>query len=168
MDERIAQRVRRYAQRFNARVGSALGSGHHGNVVVAERNAIAGRYAVKFCKENVPFDREVHAYKTLAERKVIEIAGFFVPQLLGYDDELLVIEMTIVEPPFILDFGGAYDELSLPDFTENIWSEWREQKQEEFGGNWPRVEEVLSILISYGIHMIDIHPRNIVFRESIT
>jgi hypothetical protein len=167
MDERIAQNILLYALRYNAHVSTPLGSGHHGSVFVGERNANRGRYAVKFCKECGPYEREVRAYETLAKRKVIEIAGFFVPQFLGSDDELLAIEMTIVEPPFLLDFGGAYDEFALPDFGENIWAEWREQKEEEFGSHWPRVEEVLSILRSYGIFMIDIHPRNIIFRDSV-
>jgi hypothetical protein len=121
---------------------------------------------VKFCKERGSYDREVCAYGILAVRKVSDIAGFVVPQFLGCDDDLMAIEMTIVEPPFLLDFGGAYDEFSVPDFPENVWAEWREQKKEEFGANWPAVEEVLAELGSYGIYMIDIHPRNIVFRKA--
>ena len=161
-----AQRIRLYVQRFGARIGRALGSGNHGSVFVADRNANPGRYAVKFCKERASYAREICAYATLAERKVIDVAGFVVPQFLGCDDELMVFEMTIVEAPFLLDFGGAYDEFSVPDFSENVWAEWREQKKEEFGENWAVVEEVLAELRSYGISMIDIHPRNIVFRET--
>ena len=167
MDEKIARNVQLYAQRYNARVGGALGSGNHGNVFVVESKAKRMRYAVKFCKDPAPCDREVRAYELLAERKVIDIAGFSVPQFLGSDDELLAIEMTIVEAPFLLDFGGAYEEFSLPDFPDNVWAEWRQQREEEFGANWPVVEEILSVLSSYGVHMIDVHPRNIFFRESI-
>jgi len=35
------------------------------------------------------------------------ILGFHVPQLLGADDELMAIEMTIVSPPYLLDFAGV-------------------------------------------------------------
>jgi len=31
-----------------------------------------------------------------------------IPKLIGYDDDLLTIEMTIVSPPFCLDSAGAY------------------------------------------------------------
>jgi hypothetical protein len=83
---------------------------------------------------------------------------------LGADDQLLIIEMTIVEKPFLLDFGGAYLDRA-PDFPENVWEEWRQQKEEQFGRNWQVVEGILMILRTYGIHLIDVHPRNIAFLE---
>lgn len=167
MDKFIAQNAELYAQRYDVRIGNALGSGHHGNVFVGERNANQARFAVKFSKDKDPYLRELRAYEILRERNVIEIEGFWVPRLLGRDDELLTIEMSIVQPPFLLDFGGAYEENRVPDFPENVWTEWREQKMDEFGSRWPVVEDVLSVLRTYGIFMIDIHPRNIVFRNEL-
>ena len=40
--------------------------------------------------------------------RVEDILGFNVPQLLGHDDESSLIQMTVVERPFVLDFAGAY------------------------------------------------------------
>ncbi len=54
-------------------------------------------------------------YLRLRELQVESIRGHAVPQLLHFDDEFLAIEMTIVSPPFCLDFGGAYLDRP-PDF----------------------------------------------------
>jgi hypothetical protein len=132
--------------RHQAQIGKPLGSGHHGSVYGAERNG--QRFAVKFCKDEGPYFREVRAYESLLERGVKRIEGFAVPQFLGSDDELLTIEMSIVQRPFLLDFGGAYEEEDLPSFPENVWEEWEEQKREEFGSHWPIVENILMILRS--------------------
>ena len=54
---------------------------------------------------------------------------------------------------------------SLPEFSESIWAEWLEQKQQEFDTRWPLVENALIVLRSFDIFMLDIHARNIVFRD---
>ncbi len=36
---------------------------------------------------------------------VTQVLGFNVPQLLGYDADLLVLEMTVVQQPVVLDFA---------------------------------------------------------------
>ena len=119
---------------------------------------------MKFCKDQSPYLRECRAYRILYEHSVFDIEGFSVPQFLGIDEELLAIQMTIVEPPFLLDFGAAYSRESLPEFSESIWAEWREQKEQEFAEHWPVVENALMVLRSLDILMLDIHARNIVFR----
>jgi hypothetical protein len=52
----------------------------------------------------------------LKERGVEKICDCAVPELIGYDDELLIIEMTVVTTPYVLDFAGAYLDWS-PDFS---------------------------------------------------
>ena len=69
------------------------------------------------------------------------------PQLISFDDELLVIEMTVVEPPFIPDFAGAYIG-KAPDFPPEVIEQWRMEKREEFGDRWPEVESALDWLRS--------------------
>ena len=125
----------------------------------------ASRFAVKFHKEFPPYLREVRAYECLAWHRVTRIEGFQVPEFLGSEDTLMTIEMTIVKRPFLLDFAGAYETIELPDFPANVWEEWRQQKEEEFGPRWPLVQEVLATLRTYGIHMLDIHSRNITFPD---
>jgi hypothetical protein len=161
----LDEKIKLYSERRQLIVGLSLGSGQQGSVYEVSSLVNATRFAIKFHKNPEPYWRERRAYECLTKNGISEIADFHVPELLGFDDELLVIEMTIVEPPFLLDFGGAYEEGAIPDFPENVWMEWREQKQEEFGARWPIVEDVLMLLRSYGIFMMDIHPRNITFRE---
>ncbi len=92
----------------------------------------------------------------------MEILGFNVPQLISSDDELLVIEMTIVARPFVLDFAGAYLD-APPTFSEEIWSEWEAEKRDQFENRWPKVQAVLSALEEFDIYMIDVSPSNIAF-----
>ena len=164
MKEALFQTAQAYAALNQLRLGTPLGSGNHGSVFVAERNAKPNRFAIKIHKEREPYFREKIAYERLAQKGISQIEGFAIPQLLSADDELLVIEMTIVEPPFILDFAGAYLD-SPPDFPDNVWDEWREQKREEFGQQWPLVENTLMILRIHGVHLLDVHARNIVFLD---
>ena len=163
MDEALANRLYRYARQHQVQIGELLGSGHQGAVFVAQRSPNLAPFALKIHKAVEPFQREWRAYDILRENQVTQLEGLYVPQFLRADDEFLVIEMTIVDPPFLLDFGGAYDPDEVPDFPQNVWEEWRQQKQEEFGGRWPEVEKVLAILRMMDIFMLDIHPRNLTF-----
>jgi hypothetical protein len=84
--------------------------------------------------------------------------------LVGFDDELRVIEMTIVARPFVLDFAGAYLD-APPEFSEEIQSEWEAEKREQFEARWPVVQAVRSALEDLGIHMLDVSPSNIAFLD---
>ena len=73
------------------------------------------------------------------------ILGLNVPQLLRIDQEFRAIEMTIVRPPFLLDFADALlDE--PPDFSEDVLRQWEEDKAEIFGERWPEVTRILAAL----------------------
>lgn len=156
------EKAQAYARCQQIQLGPSLGFGTHGNVFVAVRNLEPTKSAVKVHNDEIPYRRECRVYERLLENGIVKIDDFHVPQLLMTDDALLVIEMTIVEPPFLLDFGGAYLD-GAPEFGEEVWAEWQERKQEEFGSNWPKVEDVLCTLKGYGIHLLDVHPRNITF-----
>jgi len=101
-------------------------------------------------------------YERLREAGVTEVLGFHVPQLIRADDELSVIEMTIVTRPFVLDFAGAYLD-ARPEFSEEIWAEWESQKREQFGDGWRTVEAVMDAFEELGIYLVDISPTNISF-----
>ena len=82
----------------------------------------------------------------------------------AFDDDLSVIEMTMVERPFVLDFAGAYlDE--PPDFSEEVLADWRAEKEEQCEGRWPEVQSVLRSLEAFGVFMIDVNPGNISFGD---
>ena len=61
---------------------------------------------------------------------VTTVRGFNVPELIAFDDELLVLEMTIVRRPFVLDFASAYlDSDKRPEFPDDTWATWEEEKE---------------------------------------
>lgn len=90
------------------------------------------------------------------------VRGFAVPRLVRADDELWVIEMTIVKPPFVLDFAGAYLD-TPPDYPEEVLDEWRAEKAEQFGDRWPEVQRVVRAFHQWGIYLADVKPGNIEF-----
>jgi hypothetical protein len=121
------------------RLGKRLGFGRDGEVYSTDRNT-----AVKFFTVVETFSRERRAYEILAENQISHVAGHAVPEMIRVDESLMAIEMTIVQPPFLLDFALAYAESEAPHFPEEVWEDWRQQKSEEFGSRWPDVEFILS------------------------
>src|SRR4026207_1339587 len=70
--------------------------------------------------------------------------GFHVPQLIRADDDLWVIEMTIVTRPFVLDFAGAYLN-SRPEFSEETWWSGKPKSEKQFVERWRTVLRVMSV-----------------------
>lgn len=99
----------------------------------------------------------------LRDARVTRVAGFHVPQLVRFDGALLAIEMSIVMPPFVLDFAGAYLD-SPPKFSNEIWADWQATKRVHFGTHWEKVLVILNELRRLGIHMLDPSPSNIRFQ----
>jgi hypothetical protein len=118
--------------------------------------------AVKFHDRDVAYEKERDIYLRLRDLEVTHVQGHRIPLLINYHDELLAIEMTIVSPPFCLDFGGAYLD-HRPDYSPEVWADWREQKSEAFEDNWPAVEKIISEFESFGIYIADVNPGNIKF-----
>lgn len=145
-----------------------LGFGVHGNVYVceyhsqiSERNATN---AIKVHEQSVSYLRERDVYLRLRDLGIESVQGHAVPQLIDYDDELLVIEMSIVTRPFVLDFGGAYLD-HAPEFDPEVLKQWEHDKEEQFEENWPKAASILSELREYGIFVMDVNPGNIGFRQ---
>jgi len=72
--------------------------------------------------------------------------------------------MDAVDPPFVLDFAGAYLDRP-PDFAAEALAEHEAKNAELFGSKWSRVRLALAKLRSLGIHYIDINRGNIRFPE---
>ncbi len=115
----LIRRVGQYAERKGLVLGELLGAGIHGSVFAAEYQTEGGRSAVKGHERQPAYERERDVYLRLRECDVTGIRGCYVPALIDYDDELWVIEMTVVGRPFVLDFAGAYLD-SAPDFSEEV------------------------------------------------
>jgi len=120
------------AQCNQLRIVKSLGFGIHGSVFAVE-NKPNIHTAVKYCAEAEPFLREFEAYCRLDEYNVIDVCGFNVPLLLAVDQDLRILEMTLVDRPFVLDFGGAYLDVK-PTFMPEIWEHWEAEKREQYGG----------------------------------
>lgn len=121
--------------------------------------------AVKVHAQEIAYKRERNVYLRLQEHKVNELHGLIIPNLLDYDDQRKIIEMTVVSPPFIVDFGGAY----LDNYPEHASSKdarmiWESEKQEQFGSRWKAVKTILNDFDKlYGVCIVDVNPGNIQF-----
>jgi hypothetical protein len=146
-----------------ARVGktlaSELGWGYEGLVY-----ATSSKTAIKvYIHENL-YQKERDVYLRLREHGVRSVMNFKVPRLVDWTDDLCVVEMTVVSPPFILDFAGAYlDE--KPPFDADRMQEWEEEKIEQFEDRWPEVRSAMSCFRRYGIHLNDVKPGNVTFSD---
>jgi hypothetical protein len=133
----------------------SLGEGNNGIVWSTSRFT-----AIKTNRHQGPYQREIMSYMRLDG--TAEVAGLAVPILVDWDDDLLIIEMTIVQPPCMLDFASAYPIESAPRFPDEIMAEWLAEKREQFGADWPRAAAAMRELErDYGLRMTDVHPGNI-------
>ena len=154
----VNERAQRYADRNRIEFIQQLGFGNDGVVWSTRDNT-----AVKVFERTANFTRELGCYNRLKERSVNELLGFTVPQIVQSDSELRVIEMEIVTPPYLLDFGKAYLD-APPDFSAEVMAEWEAERAELFEpGQWQRVRAVLRRLQAIGIFYYDAKPANICF-----
>ncbi|WP_428938068.1 hypothetical protein [Fontivita pretiosa] len=106
-----------FERKHGVKLLSKLGDGKDGVIVQTDRIS-----AVKFFYQAQVYTRELRAYRIIRSNQIDEVLGHQVPQLLNDDDELNAIEMSIVSPPFILDFAAAYsrDEVEHFGFTDEV------------------------------------------------
>lgn len=121
------------------------------------------RTAVKAFNRSRNYRTELGCYQRLTDHAITEIEGFSVPRLEAFDDDLLVLEISIVEPPFILDFGKAY--LDHPaDFSTEVYNDWEQEQLDRWGEErWRVVQVILLRLQRLGIYYLDPKPGNILF-----
>ena len=162
MEDVFIQNALTYAARHRLELTERLGFGIHGIIFVAGNKSEGGRTAVKVHRETEPYLRERDAYERLKQAGVTEVLGFNVPQFIRADDDLRVIEMSIVTRPFVLDFAGAYLN-APPHFSAEIWADWEAGKREQFDDRWPEIQTVLAALEEWDIYMVDVSPSNIAF-----
>jgi len=137
-----------------------LGSGAEGFVFPTPEAT-----AIKVFKYEEKFLRELAVYQRLLEHNVTDVLGFAVPRLVGFDEQLLVIEMTMIQPPFLLDFAQAALDEPM-DFPEGL-DEWWERVEAAFGDRYATARAVYDELESkYGIYYYDLAPRNLNFGDA--
>jgi hypothetical protein len=156
--EDAGQAISRYSESEGIYLVEGIGHGIDGTVWRSSRQS-----AIKACYRHGAFERERDCYRRLFEYDVCSLVGFDVPELLNYDNELQIIEMTIVFPPCILDFGKAYVD-SPPGYTVEALAEAEQAERELFTDEqWKQVRLVRAALLRYGIYYFDARPSNIMF-----
>lgn len=156
------ERAKVYAEKKSIHLGFdvPLGLGIDGTVFATDRKS-----AVKVLRKFENYSRELRAYQRLQESAVHFIDGLAVPALIDHDDELLIVEMDIVQPPYILDFGKAYTDEPTP-FDEEQLAAYQASLRDFFRKeDLPRVRKVCRILAGYGIIYLDAKPQNIRLRS---
>jgi hypothetical protein len=142
----------------DATIQGGLGSGIDGIVYQTSKST-----AIKVHGSKVGYFKELRAYQRLLAHDIDAVAGFSVPRLLNYSDELAIIELTIVQPPCVIDFVSTYVD-QPPDFTDEVWEQWKRNKKEEFGDKWDEAAKVFYALRkSCSIYYMDLSPRNVLF-----
>lgn len=138
-----------------------MGDGKDGTVF-STLGSSRGPTAVKALIRLDFYERELACYRRLAKLAVVQVCGHNVPHLLGHDDELMVIEMTVVTKPYVLDFAGAYVD-DPPEFPTEVMEERNAHWAEVFEDRWPAVQSITAQFRRYGIYLLDPSPRNIAF-----
>lgn len=159
IDPRVREYEERHCRRFLGSVGP--GPGQDGFVLRSDRFT-----AVKFFDRPERFRREWEVYQVLTAKGIYEIVGHHVPELIGADDALRAMEISIVERPFVLDFAGAKRPEEVPDFEQHVLDEHVERLQELFGDRWADAIHVAEMFRrATGFILLDIHPGNIAFED---
>jgi hypothetical protein len=155
------ERAARYAELSRIEIDweSPLGRGTDGAVWKSNRKT-----AVKVLERERNYHVELECYQRFFDHEIQGIHGFSVPTLIGWNDELLVVEMEIVTPPFLIDFAKAWLDRP-PEFSDEQWDDWHREGQERFEARWPTVLELLTALKQYGIYYYDAKPGNITFGQ---
>lgn len=150
-----------YCKRLNFKIEERLGRGLQGMVFLSSNQS-----AIKVHAERAAFTRELQVYSRLAQYGVQDVRGLIVPTLRAFDDNYLIIEMSLVRPPFIVDFGGAYLDKPAPHADEpEVKARWYTERKEKFGDDLMTINAVLADFERlYGIFLADVHPGNIRLR----
>jgi hypothetical protein len=149
-------------ERWDIRLKHVLGSGRDGDVYSTDRST-----AVKIFTVGESYSREVRAYERLSKLGIDQVRGHEVPEFYRAEREFMAIEMTVVSPPFLLDFASAYLVAEAPDFPEEVWDEWRREKSGAFGDRWEEVELILAEFQRVsGMVLLDVNPGNVRFENA--
>jgi hypothetical protein len=158
-NDELRKRAECYAEPAQIEVCDHLGGGYDGSVFSTNRQS-----AIKCFRHHELYQNELRVYRRLRSLRIRQIKGFAVPHLVGDDESLALIEISIVDPPFVLDFAGAYLD-RRPDFPRSVMRRWMAEKQDQFGDRWPEVQSLMSAFARHGIYLADVKPGNIMFAD---
>jgi hypothetical protein len=143
------------------RIENELGSGTDGTVY-----GVSGPSVVKVHKDRHRFNNELKAYLRLREQNVNSVGMFHIPELRNYDPEQLIIEISTVRPPYLIDFGKSHID-HTPDYDDEAWDMWRERLGQVFGDNAGVASQIFHQMVrKHGIYHLDLNPYNLNFGDS--
>ena len=114
-----------YLQISTLEVVRKIGFGIHGSVFEVSSGPMSTS-VVKVFEDDSAFAREKAVYLRLQDKNISKINEFSVPELLNADDELLILQISLVPRPFVLGFASAYlDELPawFPPLSREWWAD---------------------------------------------
>jgi hypothetical protein len=115
---------------------------------------------VKAFQRQDNYAHELECYLRLRDAGITEkVRDFNVPRYVASSDELRIIEMGVVFPPYILDFGKAY--LSDPKWPQHVIAEWNAKLEKDWGSEVKRVRLAIFALRRFGIWYYDAKPGNV-------
>ncbi len=118
--------------------------------------------AVKACERRKNYCLELECYRRFRQESITQLLGFSVPELQDHSDSLMVIEMSIVQPPYLLDFGKVYLDDPPEYFKDNrIMTSWLAECRDLFDEDWPEIQQLLFKMQKFGIYYVDPKPANI-------
>jgi hypothetical protein len=154
----LRERANRYVQSREMSTDlDFLGEGTDGSVWLTQ-----DRTAVKVLIDSKQFETEVECYRRLHGTEFI--CGYAVPKLIDSDAALLAIEMTTVQPPYILDFGKAHLD-HHPEFSKEAWQYLYKEIKQIYAERYEEVMRVVRSLERWGIFYYDIKPKNILPKD---
>jgi len=104
-----------------------LGSGTDGWVFSLEPHSV-----LKVHKTEARFRNELNVYQRLAEHQVNRVGALHVPELENYDAKRLIIEISYVTPPYLIDFGKSHLD-HPPTFDDEARQLWQQEIAYRFG-----------------------------------
>jgi hypothetical protein len=160
----MLEKAIRYAARSGRTIlDDDLGAGIDGIVVLIGSDVHPVSSVLKLHFEEGAYRRERDAYLHFQEIHLDRICGCEVPRLIAFDDDDLAIEMTVVHPPFVLDFAQTFL-FFPPDFPADVWEATYEKWREQFGDDWGKASAILDAFEAMDVYMLDPNPSNFRFR----
>ena len=111
------------------------------------------------------FKNEVECYRRLAGTSCI--GEFTIPRMLGRREDLVVIQISLVTPPFLLDFGKVHLDAPPPHYADSQFQERLvNSMRAQFGVRWREVLAALTELeTTFKIYHLDPRVGNFEFDE---
>lgn len=147
----VADRTATYAKTRRLTIEKEFGGGYDGRVFQTNKMT-----AIKVFGYTELYHRELEVYQYMNKWGITQVDAFHIPRLIAFDKSLAIIEMSVVMPPFIVDFASAVIECEIERDEE-----WYAKMAEDFEDDWSLVRHALWRLEDeHGIYIADVHPRN--------